>query len=129
MIDSDMRPALFVLPACPFCMKVRLFLLEAGVLDDVDVREATLESEATIRAELARHFDKVSFPTLRLPDGIYLADSDAIIDHFAQSDGVDPTDLSGLCERPACHYQAALFRKCRAQAAARLTQFILILGA
>ena len=49
MTDAETRPVLFVLPNCPFCMKLRLFLLEAGMLGDVAVREAdTPESDAAI---------------------------------------------------------------------------------
>ena len=93
MADVQSRPVLFVLPSCPFCMKLRLFLLEAGLLKGVEVRETTEDSEAAIRAELAPHFEKVSFPTLRLASGEYLADSDAIIDHFAVPAGVVPDTL------------------------------------
>ena len=94
MTDAETRPDLFVLPSCPFCMKLRLFLLEAGMLADVAVREAdTPESDAAIRAELAPNFDKVTFPTLRLSSGEYLSDSDAIIKHFAEPAGIDPESL------------------------------------
>lgn len=75
-------------------MKLRLFLLEAGMLGDVEVREAdTPESDAAIRAELAPHLEKVTFPTLRLSSDEYLADSDAIIAHFAEPRGIDPESL------------------------------------
>lgn len=94
MTDTNTRPVLFVLPTCPFCMKLRLFLLEAGMLGDVEVREAdTPERDAAIRAELAPHFDKVTFPTLQLSSGKYLADSDAIIAHFAEPAGIEPESL------------------------------------
>ena len=94
MTDSNSGPVLFVLPTCPFCLKLRLFLLEAGMLGGVEVREAdTPESDAAIRAELAPHFDKATFPTLRLSPGEYLADSDAIIAHFAEPAGLDPESL------------------------------------
>ena len=94
MAEPENRPVLFVLPTCPFCLKLRLFLLEAGMLGGVEVREAdTPESDAAIRAELAPHFDKVTFPTLRLPSGEYLADSDAIIAHFAEPAGINPGSL------------------------------------
>ena len=94
MSNNVSQAVLFVLPTCPFCMKLRLFLLEAGMLGGVEVREAdTPEREAAMRTELAPHFDKVTFPTLRLSPGKYLADSDAIIAHFAEPAGIDPDSL------------------------------------
>ena len=93
MTDSPTNALLYVKPGCPFCLKVRIFLLEADLLDQVEVREFAegTEQETVIRAELVRHFDKVSFPTLRLSFGEYLADSDAIIARLASD-----IDLAGL---------------------------------
>ena len=94
MTDTVRRPILFVLPTCPFCLKLRLFLLEAGLLEGAEVREAdTPGAEAAIRQELEPHFEKVTFPTIRLSSGAYLADSDAIITHFARPADIDPDSL------------------------------------
>jgi glutathione S-transferase len=82
------------MPSCPFCLKLRLFLLEAGLLDKVQIRETSSpEAEATIRDELAPHFQRIGFPTAEVKPGVFLADSDAIIAHFADNAGVNPADL------------------------------------
>ena len=87
------KPVLFVKHECPFCLKVRLYLLEAGLLDSVTLREShSPEEEKTMRAELEPHLDKVSYPTLRLGDS-YMTESDDIIAHFVDEGGPAPAQL------------------------------------
>lgn len=87
------KPVLFVKHECPFCLKVRLYLLEAGLLDSVTLREShSPEEEKTLRAELEPHLDKVSYPTLRLGDS-YMTESDDIIARFAREGGPAPAQL------------------------------------
>ena len=88
-------PVLYLKDKCPFCLKVLIFLLEAGELDEVVVRSfvpGTPERDA-LRAELAPHFETVTFPAAQIEPGVYIKDSDAIIGHFAQQAGVDPAGL------------------------------------
>ena len=98
MTEASFLPTLYVKEGCPFCMKVRIFMLEAGVLDRVQVREFAVGSdeEQLIRAELALHLEKVSFPTAVLAPSEYLSESDAIIARFAETAGVDPAKLPTL---------------------------------
>ena len=95
MSETSFTPTLFLKQGCPFCLKVRLFLLESGQLDQVRIREFSpgTPEETEIRTLLAAVLDKVSFPTAELSSGKYLADSDGIIAHFAERAGVDPADL------------------------------------
>ena len=87
------KPVLFVKHECPFCLKVRLYLLEAGLLDTVTLRESrSPEEEDALRAELAPHLAKVSYPTLR-QGGRYMTESDDIIARFAKEGGTAPTQL------------------------------------
>lgn len=94
--DHD-RPVLYFNEQCPFCLKVRLFLLEAGLRSTVDVREFAPGSagEAEVRAELAPHFEKVTFPTARFGSD-YVNDSDAIIARLAASANIDAAGLPVL---------------------------------
>ena len=81
------KPVLFVKHECPFCLKVRLYLLEAGLIDSVTLRESrSPEEEKVMRAELEPHLDKVSYPTLRVDDS-YMTESDDIITRFAREGG------------------------------------------
>ena len=83
-------PIIYVRQGCPFCMKLRLFLLETGQLASVSVREGQNDEEhSQLAAHLAAHLGKASFPSAEIAPGEYLADSDALVDHFASKAGVD----------------------------------------
>ena len=75
------RPTLFFNEQCPFCMKVRIFLLESGLRDSVDIKEFSPGSaeETAIKQMLGTHLEKVSVPAAELSAGEYVADSGAII--------------------------------------------------
>ena len=95
MTETRFKPIVYLKRNCPFCMKIRLFLLEAGMAQDVEIRDfaaGTAEEEA-IRAELAPHFEKVSFPTAQLEPGRYVAESDDIISFLAAKSRRDPANM------------------------------------
>lgn len=98
MNDKTFVPTMYLMQGCPFCFKLRLFLLEAGLLDQVALREfvAGTDDEGTVRAELAPHFEKLSFPAAQMEPGQYLRDGDAIIARFADRAGTDPARLPTL---------------------------------
>lgn len=81
----------YVKEHCPFCFKVRLFLLEAGLVDQVQVEQFLpgTPQEAIIRSAVESASAKTSFPTLKLADGQWIADSDAIVAHVAEVAGID----------------------------------------
>ena len=88
-------PVLYLKDKCPFCLKVLIFLLETGQLDEVEVRSfvpGTPEEDA-LKAELAPHFESVTFPSAQIEPGVYMKDSDAIIARFAERAGIDFADL------------------------------------
>ncbi len=95
MADNDFRPVLYLKSTCPHCLKLRIFLLEADLLDRFEQRIFTAgdENEAAIRAELAPHFEKVTFPTVQYAPGQYMNDSDAIIAHYADVETIDRAHL------------------------------------
>jgi glutathione S-transferase len=95
MTETPFTPVLFLKAGCPFCLKVRLFLLEAGELDRVALREfvpGTAE-ETEIRELLAPVVEKGSFPTAELTPGSFTTESDAIVAFFAKRAGAAPGDL------------------------------------
>ena len=98
MSDAAFRPVVYLKKACPFSLKVRLFLLESGLLDKVDVHEVAPDTreDAAVRQELEPHFDKVSFPSAQLAPGHYISDSDTIVREFAKMVGADPERLPTL---------------------------------
>lgn len=87
------KPVLFVKHTCPFSLKLRLYLLEAGLLDRVNLRESrTPAEEEAMRRELSPHLAKVSYPAARF-GGEYLTESDDIIARFAKDGGRPPEQL------------------------------------
>lgn len=92
------KPAIYVRRSCPFCLKVKLFLLEARLMDAVAIHEFEpgSQQEDDIRAELARQLDTVSFPAVKLGPDRYLTESDAIIALLAARAGRDPADMPVL---------------------------------
>ena len=98
MTEASFTPTLFMKEGCPFCLKVRLFLLEAGQLDHVHLREFAVgsEDEKAIRAELEPHIAKLSFPAAKISPREHITESDAIIAHFAGVAGADPAKMPTL---------------------------------
>ena len=110
-----MKSAAFLKRGCPFSMKVRLFLLEAGLLDRVDVRafQNGSDEERAIAEELAPHFEKVTYPSARLEDGSYRNGSDDLIAFFARQYGIDAAALPTLQDYSTgvCENLIALFKE------------------
>jgi glutathione S-transferase len=95
MTNPIFKPVLYSKENCPFCLKVRLFLLEAGMTEAVEIRDFAPGSkqEEDIRAELSPHLAKVSFPAALLEPGRYIAESDDIIAFLAVKSGREPASL------------------------------------
>lgn len=95
---SEFKPAIYVKEYCPFCLKVRIAVIEADLEDQVEVRQFTpgTAKEDAIKAELAPHFEKVTFPSAQLEPGKYISDSDAIVDALLDQAGVDKASLPVL---------------------------------
>jgi glutathione S-transferase len=94
-MQAPFRPVLYLKEGCPHCFKLRLFLLEARLADRFEAREFAPGDarEQPIRAELASHFEKVTFPAVQVAPGKYLNESDDIIRRYASEEGVDPALL------------------------------------
>ncbi|MBW4332138.1 glutathione S-transferase N-terminal domain-containing protein [Stakelama sp. CBK3Z-3] len=94
-MSEHFRPALYLKATCPHCLKLRIFLLETGLAETCELKVFTPgdAAEAGIRDELARRFDKTTFPAARIAQKEYMKESDAIIERLAQQAGIDPTDL------------------------------------
>lgn len=95
MTDAAFKPIVYLKQNCPFCMKVRLFLLEAGMTEDVEIRDfaAGTPQEDALRAELAPHLDKVSFPAAQIEPGRYIAESDEIVTFLAATSGRETASM------------------------------------
>lgn len=92
---SAFVPTLYLNRHCPFCFKLRVFLLEAGMLDRATIEEFVpgTPEETAMREKLSPYFEKLSFPAARIAEDKYMLESDAIIDWFAAQTGADKTRL------------------------------------
>ena len=97
MSDTTDQTVVYLKEKCPFCMKVRIALLEAGLQGKVQVRDFVPgdDEEKAIRAELEPNLEKVSFPAARI-DGAYIADSDAIVGRLLDKAGKDVSGMTVL---------------------------------
>lgn len=95
MMRDGFTPIIYLKENCPFCLKIRIFLLESGLADQVEIRNfaAGSDEEASIRAELQQNLEKVSFPAAQFEPGRYIAESDDIIAILAEKSGCDPTKM------------------------------------
>ncbi len=92
----EFKPVLYMKISCPWCLRLAAFLSEAGIWDRFEIRgfyEGD-ENEAAIRAELAEHFEKASFPTLQYEPGKYMIESGDIIARYAEELRLDPDKMS-----------------------------------
>lgn len=96
MTGTTFKPVVYLKDNCPFCLKVRIFLLESDLTSQVETRDFVpgSQQEDQIRAELQPNLEKVSFPAAQLEPGRYAADSDAIVAFFAEKAGCDPNAMS-----------------------------------
>ena len=99
MNAQPFKPKAYLLDGCPFSFKLWLFLIEAGLRDQVAVVRCNPQdsSFAAVREKLERGLGKKpSFPAVEMEPGRYESDSDALIEDFAGRAGVDPAQLPAL---------------------------------
>jgi len=94
-MTETFKPIVYLKQHCPFCMKIRLFILEASIGADVQTREfaSGTPQEEAINAELAAHLSKLSFPAAQVQPGQFIAESDDIIAALARKSGRDPASM------------------------------------
>jgi hypothetical protein len=99
MSAATFKPKAYVKDGCPFSFKYLVFMAEAGLLDAIDIvrlRESDPDFEVAKR-ELGQRLGKApTFPTVEIEPGRYLTDSDRVIEHFAERNGVRPGELPVL---------------------------------
>ena len=99
MTSQQVKAKAYVKEGCPFSFKFLAFMAEAKLLDEIEivrVREGDADYEATKR-KLAEHLGKpASFPTVEVEPNRYMADSDRLIEHYAQRKKLTPDDMPVL---------------------------------
>jgi len=125
MTDASL-PTLYLKNACPFCLKLRIFLTEAGIADRFNyvVFDDGDETHKALRARMEAAGQQPSFPAAELMPGTLETGTDDLIARFAADAGVDPASLplldyygSGVFKR-----YGAMFQEIRALKAGQETQ-------
>ena len=99
-----MRPQPFKAKAylkegCPFSFKYLLFMVEAGLSDQIEVIRCDPSDPGfdAVKAKLTAGLRKpASFPAVEIEPGRYESDSDALIRHYATKNGVGASSLPAL---------------------------------
>jgi glutaredoxin len=109
---------LYLKRACPFCLKLRLFLTEAGISDRFAyvVFDDGDETHKALRARMESAGQEPSFPAAELGEGKLTTGTDALIAHFAEEAGVDPMamPLVAYYSDGVFKQYVAMFRELRA---------------
>lgn len=89
------KPTIHVNHRCPFCLKFMIYLAQAGLLEGftLNVFEPGSPEHIAVKAELAPHFDSVSFPVVEVEPGRFVKDSDALIAYYEGQSGKLAADM------------------------------------
>lgn len=93
------RARAYLKVGCPYSFKFLLFMSEARLLDRIDIVRCDPDDDAfeRIKAKLTTGLGKpATFPTVEVEPGRYVADSDRLIDCYAQQCAIAPSELVAL---------------------------------
>ncbi|MGQ4274102.1 glutaredoxin domain-containing protein [Terrihabitans sp. B22-R8] len=108
---------IYLKKSCPFCLKLRIFLTEAGIADRFDYVEFE-DGDAThtaLRQQMEEAGQEPSFPAAELEPGKLTPGTDDLIARFAKDTGVDPATLPLLAyySDGVFKHTIAMFRELR----------------
>lgn len=92
MASDAQRPTAYLKRSCPFCLKLRIFLTEAGLAEAADyvVFDDGDEMHTRLRGEMEAAGQQPSFPAVTFEPGTYVTGTDDLIARFADQAGVAP---------------------------------------
>ena len=99
MATQSFKPKAYLKDGCPFSFKLWLFLIEAGISDDVEVIRCNPQDPQfeAWKQKLANGLGtQATFPTVEIEPGRYQSDSDGLIQHFSRTRGVSSSRLPAL---------------------------------
>jgi hypothetical protein len=107
MIASS-RPRIYLKKTCPYSLKLRIFLAEAGIADkfDLTVFVDGDETHKALRSRMEAQGLEPSFPAAEIESENLTTGSDGLIARFAREAGVDPANLPLLS-----YYSEGVFRR------------------
>lgn len=94
-MTDQTRPVAYLKQSCPHCLKLRIFLTEAGIADRFDfvVFADGDETHRALRARMAAAGREPSFPAVEFTPGTLDTGTDDLIARLAAEAGVDPAGL------------------------------------
>ncbi len=95
MTDQAPKPTIYLMRTCPFCLKLRIFLSEAGLADRFTFAafdQGSAEHQA-LRARMEAAGQQPSFPAAELAPGEMTTGTDDLIARFAGEAGADPASM------------------------------------
>lgn len=99
MNPQPFKAKAYLKEGCPFSFKYFLFMVEAGLSDQIEVIrcDASDPDFDAVKAKLTEGLRKpASFPTVEIEPGRYESDSDALIRHYATKNDVRESSLPAL---------------------------------
>ncbi len=99
MSAPSFKAKAYLKEGCPFSFKFWLFMVEAGLSEQIEVIRCGPDHAGfeAVKAKLSAALGKAaSFPTVEIEPQRYLADSDALIEHYARKHGIDASRLAAL---------------------------------
>ncbi len=99
MSSETFKAKAYIKEGCPFSYKFLAFMAEAQLLDEIEIvrlREGDAGYEATKRMLDERLGKAATFPTLELEPGLYMTDSDRLIEHYAKREALRPDEMPVL---------------------------------
>jgi glutaredoxin len=108
MTDQAGSPTLYLKKTCPFCLKLRIFLTEAGIANRFNyvVFADGDETHKALRAQMEEAGQQPSFPAAEFTPGKLETGTDDLIARFAGEAGVDPASMPLLA-----YYQEGVFKQ------------------
>lgn len=107
-MSTTPRTRIYLKQTCPHCLRLRIFLTEAGIADrfDFTVFADGDETHKALRARMEAAGQQPSFPAAEIEPGQLTTGTDGLIARFAADAGVDPAGLSLLG-----YYTEGVFRR------------------
>lgn len=94
-MNAQSRTRVYLKKTCPYCLKLRIFLTEAGMADQFDftVFNDGDDTHKTLRARMEAAGQEPGFPAVEIEPGKLATGTDDLISRFAQQGGVEVAKL------------------------------------
>ncbi len=94
-MNATTRTRAYLKKTCPYCLKLRIFLTEAGLADrfDFTVFDDGDDTHKALRARMQAAGQEPGFPAVEIEPGNLTTGTDDLIAHFARQAGVDAAKL------------------------------------